>query len=89
MSGFVGMQGEGDGDGVLSECERGTLSEGAVSVAGEQKGREGDNVFVFGEDGVYELVYDDQYVEQIDETVTKLQLNRLSNLPMLDLSFFE
>lgn len=86
---FADIHAERDGHEVFIECERGYVTEREVSMAGTQKAKEGEAVFVFGEDGVYEFVYDDQYVEEIDETVTKLQLNRLSNLPMLDLSSFE
>jgi len=86
---FADIHAERDGNEVFIECERGYVTEREVSMAGTQKAKEGEAVFVFGEDGVYEFVYDDQYVEEIDETVTKLQLNRLSNLPMLDLSGFK
>jgi len=86
---YADIHAEHDGHEVFIECERGQLTEREVSMAGSQKAREGEAVFVFGEDGVYELVYADRYVEEIEEAVTKLQLNRVSNLPMLDLSFFE
>ena len=86
---YADIHAEHDGQEVFIECERGQLTEREVSMAGSQKAREGEAVFVFGEDGVYELVYADRYVEEIEEAVTKLQLNRVSNLPMLDLSFFE
>jgi hypothetical protein len=86
---YADIHAEHDGHEVFIECERGQLTEREVSMAGSQKAREGETVFVFGEDGVYELVYADRYVEEIEETVTKLQLNRVSNLPMLDLSGFE
>ena len=86
---FADIHAERDGHEVFIECERGTLNERAVSMAGSQKAREGETVFVFGEDGIYEFVYADRYVDEINETVSGLQLNRVSNLPMLDLSFFE
>lgn len=86
---YADIHAERDGREVFIECERGQLTAREVSMAGSQKAREGETVFVFGEDGIYELVYADRYVEEIEETVSGLQLNRVSNLPMLDLSFFE
>jgi len=86
---YADIYAERDGREVFIECERGSLTKRTVSKAGRQKAREGESVFVFGEDGIYELTYEDEYVDTVEETVTRHQLNKTSALPMLDLSSYE
>jgi hypothetical protein len=92
-TGYTDVYAESDGTKVHVECEVGQVRIGqAASWALER----GDAVFVFTEDGIHRLDY-----EQVESEPTRLNpsdetwthtvesLTRISNLPMLDLSAYK
>lgn len=80
---------EKDGSEVFVECETRLHTASSVSLAGSQKAKNGEDVYVFGDDGIHKLIYGEVEYEKTGETGTVLYLEHHSNLPMLDLSAYE
>jgi len=85
---YVDVYAEQDGTEVYIECERGSLTFRSVSLGGTQKAKNGETVFVFGEDGIYRFERQKVTPEGTDVEMEGCRLNRISNLPVLDLSAF-
>lgn len=86
---YADIHAESDGHEVFIECECKLHTPSSVSLAGRQKAKAGEEVYVFGEDGIHELIYGEVEFEEDGETGTVLYLDPHSNLPMLDLSAYE
>lgn len=85
---YVDIYAEQDGVEVYIECVCYLQNENSVSMGGKRKAREGEVVYVFADDGIYRLTCEE--IEYDDWEIPKkiLELDRVSNLPMLDLSVF-
>lgn len=86
---YADIHAERDGSEVFIECETKLHTANSVSMAGSQKAKNGEEVYMFGEDGIHELIYGEVEFEGTGETGKVLYLEHHSNLPMLDLSAYE
>jgi len=86
---YIDIRAKSDESEIFIECQLRGVRVNNLSMGGKQVSKRGSTVFVFGNSGIYRLKYCEVEHEDYGISTKQHTLERVSSLPMLDLSAYD